>query len=343
MLLDDLLQFIPSDTEARVRRARERFNQNIREVLRQETGLRLRRSSRDVVEQVTLFGEPASQPVSADQITVRVELVPGLPLALREKEVSDKDRLAALIAPWRDSLERLRDSAEDAEHLVGRLSADADGLRLITAGSAELQSVVDLAERLLRESARFNLAKWILDVQEDVLGSYRYTLPDPRRPFERRRHDPWIELYWAVIGLFARLIVVDIEDLTVVVLAHELAHAYTHLGTDIDGHAWTPTEFAASDHPLKEGLAQLYSSVVCQRLNVGAPRAAEAFERLLRDQPPAYHAHVQWEKKRTPEELRLALLQVRRSGAGKIVRFEEFLQTAQKALAAKGQKETADE
>ena len=30
----------------------------------------------------------------------------------------------------------------------------------------------------------------------------------------------------------------DVEALTYVVLAHELAHAYTHLGRDIDGNAW---------------------------------------------------------------------------------------------------------
>ena len=332
MLLDDLLKFIPSDTEERVRRTRERFNQNIREVLRQETGLRLRRSVREVVDQTTIFGDPILQSVSADQVTVRVELVPGLPLSLREKEIADKDRLAALIAPWRDSLQRLRDSGSDVRQLVTRLSTDPRGLPLVSEGSEAIEPVVGLAERLLQESAKFNLAQWILDVDEDVLGSYRYTLPDPRKPFERRRQDPWIELYWSVIGLFARLLVVDIEDLTVVVLAHELAHAYTHLGTDIDGHAWTPTEFAKGDHTLKEGLAQLYGNVVCQRLSIGAPKAKAAFDRLLQGQPAAYQTHKPWESTRKPEELRLALLQVRRSGAGKLVDFERFLEDAQKSL-----------
>lgn len=332
MLLNDLLKFIPSDTEERVRRDRERFNQNIREILRQETGLRLRRSVRDVVEQTDLFGDSIPQPVSADQITVRVELVPGLPLALREKQIADKDRLSALIAPWRDSLERLRDSATDVRRLVDLLSTDPSGLRLISGGHHAIEPVTALAERLLQESASFNLARWILDVDEDILGAYRYTLPNPKKPHERRRQDPWIELYWAVIGLFARLVVVDIEDLTVVILAHELAHAYTHLGTDIDGHSWTPMEFAASDHALKEGLAQLYARSVCHRLAVGAPKAMAAFSRLLQDQPEAYHTHEPWEKDRTPEELRLALLQVRRTGTGKLAGFEEFLKDARWSL-----------
>ncbi len=46
MLLNELLKTIPPDTEERVNRARERFNQNIREALRQETGLRFRPKSR---------------------------------------------------------------------------------------------------------------------------------------------------------------------------------------------------------------------------------------------------------------------------------------------------------
>lgn len=338
MLLDDLLKYIPSDTEERVRRTRDRFNQNIREVLRQETGLRLRRSLRETAEQASMFADPLPQPVAADQIAVRVELVPGLPLALREKQIAEKDRLAALIAPWRDSLERLRDSARDVEKLVRLLSADPAGSNLIGDGARSIPPVTELAEALLRESSAFNLAKWILDIDEDVLGTYRFVLPNPQRPNERRRQDPWIELYWAVIGLFARLMVVEVEDLTVVVLAHELAHAYTHVGTDIDGHAWTPTEFARSDHELKEGLAQLYGHLACQRLALSAPKANAAFERLLKDQPKAYQSHLAWESSCKPEELRLALLQVRRSGVGRLSAFEGFLKAAEGSLRSGGRR-----
>jgi hypothetical protein len=330
MLLDELLKFIPSDTEERVHRTRERFNQNIREILRQETGLRLRRSVREPA-QPSLMGDFGST-VTADQITVRVELVPGLPQSLRQRFIEDKHRLAAFIAPWKDSLERLRDSAADVLSLAERLSLDVQGLAVVGNGLQEIPPIIELAERLLREASTFNLAEWILEVNEDVLGAYCYNLPDPYRPYQRRRQDPWIELYWAVIGLFARLLVVDIEDLTVVVLAHELAHAYTHLGADIDGHAWSLEEFAQTQPELKEGLAQHYAVAVCQRLALGAPKAKAAFDQLLRDQPPDYHTHEPWEEKAKPEELRLSLLQVRRSGVGSLADFVQHLDTAQKSL-----------
>jgi hypothetical protein len=335
MLLDELLNFIPSNTEDRVRRARERFNQNIREILRQETGLRLRRSSRDLEEQDPL-GNIVKHPVSADQIMVRVELVPGLPQSLRQREIEERHRLAALIAPWRDSLEKLRDSASDVSHLVEMLSADRAGQSLVGDGRREIGPVIDLAERLLQESATFNLAQWILEVDEDVLGAYRYFLADPKRSLQRRRQDSWIELYWAVIGLFARLLVVMVEDLTVVVMAHELAHAYTHLGTDIDGLAWSPEEFSGTEHGLKEGLAQQYAGMVCKRLALAAPQAKDAFDRLLEQQPDAYKTHEPWTKESKPEELRLAMLQVRRGGAGTVQEFNGYRKTARESLRRSG-------
>ena len=54
-------------------------------------------------------------------------------------------------------------------------------------------------------------------------------------------------------ALFAAAFDVRIEDLTVVTLAHELAHAYTHLGRDIDGAAWRDPGFGLSDRDVLEG------------------------------------------------------------------------------------------
>jgi hypothetical protein len=53
-----------------------------------------------------------------------------------------------------------------------------------------------------------------------------------------------------------------VEDLTVVVLTHELAHAYTQLGADIEGRRWPAAAFAAAESGLKEGLAQYYTDRV---------------------------------------------------------------------------------
>jgi hypothetical protein len=64
-----------------------------------------------------------------------------------------------------------------------------------------------------------------------VLGAYFFRIPQ-------------IRLYWVVIGIAARTLGVAVEALTIVVLAHELARAYTHLGRDIDNERWDTGHFA---------------------------------------------------------------------------------------------------
>ena len=336
MLLEALLESIPSDTEERVRRTRDRLNQNIREILRQETGLRFRRT-KQAIQQTLLPSEEARQGVS-EAVTVRVQLVPGLPTSLQGRRISDRDRLAALIAPWRDSLEQLRDSAKDTGHLAERLWNDPLGTALIGDSASHLSGVVELAERLLNEAQKFDLAKWILDVNEDVLGAYFYTVARQDRWGHLIRRDPWIELYWGVIGLLARVLAVDVEDLTVVVLSHELAHGYTQLGSDIDGASWEPADFAESDHGLKEGLAQYYGFVACRRLELSAANATKAFEALLKHQPQAYKTHVPWVKENKPEEIRLAMIQARRSGQATLKQFNELLERAKRDLRSRSER-----
>ena len=92
----------------------------------------------------------------------------------------------------------------------------------------------------------------ILSVREDVLGSYG---------LERGR--PSIILYWAVIGLVSRWIGCKFEDLSIVVLIHELAHAITQAGCDIQGQRWNLDFYFRADIEVTEGLATvLYASCI---------------------------------------------------------------------------------
>jgi hypothetical protein len=112
------------------------------------------------------------------------------------------------------------------------------------------------------------------------------------------------------------------EALTGVVLIHELAHGYTHMGADIDNDRWTSWHFADSDHALKEGLAQYYTHILCQRLDDRLPGLENAYEELLKRQPSAYHSHLPWLEDFKQEEVRLALIAIRRQG--KAVRLQHF-------------------
>ena len=117
-----------------------------------------------------------------------------------------------------------------------------------------------------------------------------------------------------------------VEDLAAVVLAHEaLAHAYTHLGRDIDGRRWEVQAFRDSDHALKESLAQYYTARVCRRLLAHAPGCHAVYEELLPHRPRAYQAQVPWLADFTPEEVRYAMIAVRREASASLAEFERRL------------------
>jgi hypothetical protein len=207
--------------------------------------------------------------------------------------------------------------------------ADQRGASAVKGRDAHLPPVFNLAEDLLKEVQKFNLARWILEVDQDVLGLYRYQASNNLFEDPTAAH---IELYWAVIGLVAKVEAVSVEAMTLVVFAHELAHAYTHLGSDIDGKRWATKDFAPSDHPLKEGLAQYYTALVCDRLATQEANAPTAYRELLKDQPAAYHTQEPWLQHFTSEEVRLAVIEARRNGPGKLAEFSASLTNARTRL-----------
>lgn len=140
----------------------------------------------------------------------------------------------------------------------------------------------------------------IIGIDEDVLGAYFFRIPE-------------IRLYWVVIGITSRALGVSAEALTIVVLAHELAHAYTHLGRDIDNERWKTEQFASSDLYIVEGLAQFYTQVVCRRLEQRMPAALEAYHALLEKQSVPYRSHLDWvgDDERGGEIVRISMIECR--------------------------------
>jgi hypothetical protein len=323
ILLTDLIKKLPSDTPDRVRAAKERFNTRIREALRRETRLGFNRHKDDL-----LGGRD-------EMISVPITIHPGLPEGLQQLErqtIDDEHRLAVLLSPYRQALVAVRDSGKPlAVEMIPMLSRDEVGRRLLDGREGSFASAWQYADSLCQRLATFDLTKFILRVNEDVLGVYRYNVHnDYDNPNSR------IELYWGVIGLIARDLGVAVEDLAAVVLAHELAHAYTHVGSDADDRYWNTRHFNESSVGLKEGLAQYYTDLVCQRLERDVPGIRAAYRKLLPKQPAAYHVQEQW-RDSTPEMVRHAMLCIRRtSNDGSPETFKEFLRKAEAPLGVEG-------
>lgn len=319
--LDQLLKMIPADTEERVDRTRERINTTAREAMRRETGLLLnRRDSKDSTDR------------KQETVNVPVRLKAGLPAPVQDLAFEDEHWLAVMVSPYRAYLVQADKGLEGISRLIADLLQAERGQGVLRGRDMHVPPIQDLVKELRAQVDRFDPVKRILEVNKDVLGVYRYRLPNENELFPTDPFKGSIELYWGVIGLIAGMLGVSIESLSAVVLAHELAHAYTHLGADIDGHRWASDGFAKSDHPLKEGLAQYYTHLVGGRIDAQVQGTSATYEQLMEHQPAAYKTHTPWIEKFTPEEVRLAILEVRRGGIGTCTDFDASLKEARKRL-----------
>lgn len=258
------LHKVDLDAKACVERTFKRSNNLVREHLRAETGLKLN--------------------VGEDLTSIPVEVVDGVP-----------PPMAALLDQF----------ADIAPFLLNQplLRSTVDGLRFLEFHEDYAEAVLDVpptwdyiidpppggvlthvrtyAERLISIVSERNAQRSLLAIDCDVMGAY----------FFRKGR---IHLYWMPIAIIAKSLGVSIESLTIIVLAHELAHAYTHRGRDIDGHDWQTEPFAHADLRIVEGFAQHYAEAVCRRLAHREPDLTPTFERLLTQQSEPYTAFKGW-------------------------------------------------
>lgn len=269
----------------KIHHAYKRWNQPIRDYLRTETGLRMN--------------------IGEDTQSVPVTLEYGLP-----------DHFKQALSDFEDSgLEWLLLNRPQIESSIKGLSLISAGLDLFgvnrllnnkhipqdrIASSIEIAKCKNTFETLLKIADEFAFTKRIFDIEKDVFGIYT-------------PHRPAVKIMWLPIAIVSLNNDIDPEALTVVVLAHELAHAYTHVGRDIDGNQWHTQDMVNAELKIVEGLAQYYTEAVCERLASRFPKALEVFNIFLDNQPECYTAYLNWFEKgeRSGEVIRSALLECR--------------------------------
>lgn len=320
--LTDLLERIPPETEKVVEQTRQRFNQSVRMILRDETRLHLSKMA---------TGHDGEERESR---AVRVFVNPGIPAELEEMSFDENHWLAIELAPLKGLLEFAYETMIELSEPIARLETNPEFEKSFPEAHNTVCSMRDLATDLLSKVGTFDILKKIFAIHEDVLGLYSYrvfsengTVANDQNPQNVR-----CDLYWAVIGLVSKVLGVSVEALTVKVLAHELAHAYTHIGMDADGKSWAAHAFSKTERGLKEGLAQYYTVRVLDRLARQLPTAKDAYEKLLPHQASEYHTHVSWLDRYQPEEVRDAMLATRRKGVGTVDGFNAALEEARKRL-----------
>ena len=195
-----------------------------------------------------------------------------------------------------------------------------DGLTRAEIYDRRLDVAFTLSQELAEYAAKAELLKRLTEINKDILGVY---MPTARLIPDRGQ----IEIYWVVIGAVARLLGVEAEALAVVVMAHELAHAYTHVGLDSNGTRWEDG-FWDCDPGIVEGLAQYYTHLTASALKNerGYDRIWTAYEELtnlqMRNRATVYVNHLEWMNRISPEAMRHCLLDLRRGYISK--KFKPF-------------------
>jgi hypothetical protein len=284
----------------RVFQTYKRWNQPIRDCLRAETGLRLN--------------------IGDDFQTIPVTVCSGL--TRHFKGVLKQCEGIEWLLLNRPKLERAKAGLQlvydgpslfvGIEEFLTRRNIPVEDV----ANKDEIGKCRDTVAVLLNIIEQQQFSKKVFCVDEDVLGTYNLNRPS-------------IKLMWLPIAIISANMGVAPEALTVVVLTHELAHAFTHVGRDIDGNQWQTHDMASSDLSIVEGLAQYYTNAVCTRLSSRFPQPLDVFNSLLEHQADCYKAYKSWFENNEPsgEIIRASLLQCR---AKKMHKAEPFLEAIRK-------------
>jgi hypothetical protein len=317
IMLADLISSVPSEVESKVCRVRDQVRAVVQEALRAECRLFLR--TREDTEQ----NRPGAQ--------VPIEVEAGYPLVLKKVAFPNDFEHILLLGRYRLPLEQACTGASGLVPLRERLSCLPQPDEWTSVSGSDLLIVANWAAALLRVLDEHDPLKTVLSMSEDILGVYEV---DARALFadEHVANRATIKLYCGVIGLLSQWIGCSVEDLAVVVLTHELAHAYTQLGAGIEGRRWAVASFMKAESALKEGLAQYYTDRVLHRLERRFGGALKIFLKLLPNQPEAYRSHQPWMQSSSPEAVRRALLEVRRRNERGLADFNRRLKIAQTEL-----------
>ena len=276
----------------------KRWNVALRDAVRGATALKLSGDSGRAV---------ASVPVS---------VVDGMPRPMAEA-TSD-------IEPWQwwlilnapalaTAREGLRIIADERDMLARHLGDIADEM-------ASVDSSRGFVERILGHSIERDLAERLEGIEDDILGAYWV-------------HDSKIQIYWMPIAIFASLFGLSIPMLTIITLCHELAHAYTHRGVDLNSNAWNTNHFIRTDNGVKEGLAQYYTDQVMRAFETRVPGILEAFLKLAESQSRLYSDYQTWignSEESGLEAVRYAMLELRNSSPP-LYDYEGFVENIRSA------------
>jgi hypothetical protein len=305
----ELIEQAGAGAKEHVDAAKKRYLDQVRAVLRDLTRLK--------------FSD--KQERETQHTSVPIKVVPGLPEPLEELAGMDLPKGEKwgieTIGLWKHDIGVLQATCERLFPMLNKLYDIREWRDRVRRYGDALTETERVANELAAYAAQAELLTQIASIDKDVLGVYRAVTT-----LFRDRGD--IELYWVVIGAVARLRGIEPGPLAVVVMTHELAHAYTHVGLDSNLSRWEDG-FWECDLRIIEALAQYYTHKTVETLrdDKGYLEIWAAYENLtnlqMENGNTLYTNHLEWvEQGISPEAMRRALLDLRRGHLEKD--FEKF-------------------
>lgn len=297
--LDEMLTLVPPEVKDIVMRADSKFTAPICSALQEETGLTLKPAGIGWRPQVQ-DGLPMPHLLGAELVPAR--MTPHQ-FAVLDHWIRGCHDFEGIEEGWKlDPEER-----EDLQRVIGNS-----------------EGISKFAQHLQGKFMNTSRLREILYYPMDILGAYSSELSQPT-----------VVLYWQAIGLFAAFLRVPDADLAVAVLAHELAHAFVHLGRDSAGQVWPTTEYQTAPRSVQEGLAQYFADRVLDPDREGpfGSGPKDAFDELRRQQHDDYRAGLLWQLAGyTPQIVKAAVLCARADRSLYLNGFEGALEAARKRL-----------
>ena len=295
--IEKLILSINKDLKEEVKRSYKKNNIKIRKILSDKTGFSLHYKSFEQGNFIDIN----------EKVSIPIKVEDSVPKKFLDILENCDDQLLELLLKYNSMVTTLNELKfqKDKYHSFSKYH---DG----KCEPEEIQSTIIHLKKLINAVDSSGIIEKLKRLGPDILGAYYF--------YERR-----VELYWLSIGMYSLIYNTSIDDLTIVVLTHELAHGYSHVGFDIDGNDWDTHAFSKTDLKIVEGIAQFYTEMICNDYFEGA---SSTFKNLLEKQEIQYCDYKNWfetNEENKYEKMRSTIRKVRKLRITEYGHFNEIL------------------
>jgi hypothetical protein len=305
--LEKLVLSFNSKAKKDIERTKKKYNTAIRSKIIDKTGLNLSFKRKGAVSEIDTQEKEEFEKIQAP-ISLE-DTVPSSLLILFDKY---DPKLIDLLLHYR----RMKTSMDELAYQRKQFEYFSE-FHFDIIDKGDISESISHLKILIERVENSKIIDEIKKLGPEVLGSYNY------KTYR-------IELYWVSIVFCSIIFDMSVEAFTIVVLAHELSHAYTHLGFDKDGNNWETKLFANSDLRIIEGFAQFYTEMLSKDF---FQQALPAFNALLPKQSKEYTDYKSWfdeKEKNIYEKARRLLLGTRNNKTTDYSTFKNYLRKVKK-------------